>query len=215
VFATIHSGSYIEAVARIVSAIPSEIQSSVAAQLANSLEAVVCQRLRFHRDLGIRIPECEILRTTSGVKNGIRRGEYAQITTAMEMGAENGMWTFDHYCEWVEARCDCYIPSRGPHGIAAEPSASRVSASYGGVMETGRPPLRDSPNALCDRRGVALLPAASANLVVVARTALRSNDLEVQFFFELERLRGEQVIDASAVRPSKGSETVPARSSQP
>ena len=46
--------------------------------------------------------------------------------------------------------------------------------------------------------GVALLVAASANLVVEARTALRSNDLEVQFFFELERLRGEQVIDASA-----------------
>jgi hypothetical protein len=46
--------------------------------------------------------------------------------------------------------------------------------------------------------GVALLLAASANLVIEARTALRSNDLEVQFFFELERLRGEPVIDASA-----------------
>ena len=46
--------------------------------------------------------------------------------------------------------------------------------------------------------GVALLLAASVNLVVEARTALRSNDLEVQFFFELERLRGEPVIDASA-----------------
>ena len=46
--------------------------------------------------------------------------------------------------------------------------------------------------------GVALLLAASANLVIEARTALRSNDLEVQFFFELERLRGERVIDASS-----------------
>jgi ABC-type Na+ efflux pump permease subunit len=46
--------------------------------------------------------------------------------------------------------------------------------------------------------GVALLLAASANLVVEARTALRSNDLEAQFFFELERLRGDPVIDASA-----------------
>jgi Protein of unknown function (DUF2721) len=49
--------------------------------------------------------------------------------------------------------------------------------------------------------GVALLLAASANLVVEARTALRSNDLEVQFFFELERLRGKPVIDASAEPP--------------
>ena len=46
--------------------------------------------------------------------------------------------------------------------------------------------------------GVVLLLAASVNLVVEARTALRSNDLEVQFFFELERLRGEPVNDASA-----------------
>jgi Protein of unknown function (DUF2721) len=46
--------------------------------------------------------------------------------------------------------------------------------------------------------GVALLLAASVNLVVEARTALRSNDLEVQFFLELERRRGEPVIDTSA-----------------
>jgi Protein of unknown function (DUF2721) len=56
--------------------------------------------------------------------------------------------------------------------------------------------------------GVALLLAASVNLVVEARTALRSNDLEVQFFFELERLRGEPVIDASA-EPHHGLPTDP------
>jgi twitching motility protein PilT len=124
VFATMHSGSCIEALARIVSAFPAEIQSSVAAQLGNALGAIVCQRLPFHKDLGIRIPECEILRTTPGVKNEIRRGEYAQITNAMEMGAESGMWTFDRYCEWVAARSDWHIPSRASHGTAAEPSAS-------------------------------------------------------------------------------------------
>jgi ABC-type Na+ efflux pump permease subunit len=57
--------------------------------------------------------------------------------------------------------------------------------------------------------GVALLLAASANLVVEARTALRSNDLEVQFFFELERNRGEPVIDASAGH-HHGQQTDPA-----
>ena len=57
--------------------------------------------------------------------------------------------------------------------------------------------------------GVALLLAASVNLVIEARTALRSNDLEVQFFFELERLRGEPVLDASA-GPHRGLPTDPA-----
>jgi hypothetical protein len=56
--------------------------------------------------------------------------------------------------------------------------------------------------------GVALLLAASMNLVLEARAALRSNDLEVQFFFELERLRGEPVIDASA-SPHHGMPTDP------
>jgi hypothetical protein len=45
--------------------------------------------------------------------------------------------------------------------------------------------------------GVVFLLMASVNLVVEARSALKSNDMEVQFFFELERLRGERVIDAS------------------
>jgi hypothetical protein len=46
--------------------------------------------------------------------------------------------------------------------------------------------------------GVVFLLTASMNLVVEARSALKSNDMEVQFFFELERLRGVQIIDASA-----------------
>ena len=45
--------------------------------------------------------------------------------------------------------------------------------------------------------GVGLLLAASVNLVLEARTALRSNGREVQFFHELERLRGEQAIESS------------------
>ena len=56
--------------------------------------------------------------------------------------------------------------------------------------------------------GVALLLAASMNLVIEARTALRSNDLEVHFFFELERLRGELISDASA-GPNQGPPTDP------
>ena len=124
VFATIHSGSCIEALARIVSAFPSEIQSGVAAQLADSLEAVVCQRLRFHKDLGIRIPECEILRSTAGVRSDIRRGGYPQITSAMELGLEKGMWTFDRYAKWVASRSDWHVPSREPKLTEDEPPAS-------------------------------------------------------------------------------------------
>lgn len=84
----------------------------------------LCGILPFHKDLRIRIPVCEVFRTTPGVKNDIRRAQYAQITDAMQMGAESGMWTFDRYGEWVAARSDWFIPSRGPHASAVEPSAS-------------------------------------------------------------------------------------------
>jgi len=111
VFATIHSSTAVEALQRMISAFPSEIQNSVAAQLADSLAGVVCQRLRFRDDLGIRLPECEVLRPTAAVKNCIRRGEFQQIASAIETGAENGMWTIARYREWMAKRNDWYIPA--------------------------------------------------------------------------------------------------------
>src|SRR6185369_3779963 len=67
VLATVHSGTCAEALQRVVLAFPSDIQSNVAAQLADCLVAVICQRLRFRPDLNLRLPECEILRSTSSV----------------------------------------------------------------------------------------------------------------------------------------------------
>src|SRR5438034_11404342 len=61
VLATVHSSTCAEALQRVVGAFPSEIQSGIAAQLADSIVGVVSQRLRFRPELNIRIPECEIL----------------------------------------------------------------------------------------------------------------------------------------------------------
>src|SRR5204862_3409865 len=69
VLATVHSSSCAEALQRVVSAFPAETQSAVRAQLADSLVAVVSQRLRFRPELNIRVPECEILMATHAVKN--------------------------------------------------------------------------------------------------------------------------------------------------
>src|SRR2546428_12936202 len=77
VLATVHSSTCAEALQRVVSAFPSEIQSGVSAQLADCLCAVVSQRLRFRADLNIRVPECEILMVThesAGAGRPPRRG---------------------------------------------------------------------------------------------------------------------------------------------
>lgn len=110
VLATVHSSTCAEALQRIVSAFPAEIQASVRAQLADCLLAVICQRLRYRPDLKIRVPECEILMTTMAVKTFIRQGEFFKLISAIETGADIGMWTFQRYQSWLENKRNWYIP---------------------------------------------------------------------------------------------------------
>jgi twitching motility protein PilT len=124
VLATVHSSTCAEAIQRVASAFPAEIQSAVCAQLADSLVAVVAQRLRFRQDLNILVPECEILMATHAVKNFIRTREFFKIITAIETGADNGMWTFQRYAKWLETRGNFFVPGQNaepPDSEAAEP----------------------------------------------------------------------------------------------
>jgi len=104
VLATVHSSTCAEALQRVVGAFPSEIQSGIAAQLADAIVGVVSQRLRFRPDLSIRVPECEILLASNAVKNFIRTREFFRIISAIETGGEHGMWTFNRYRNWLENR---------------------------------------------------------------------------------------------------------------
>jgi twitching motility protein PilT len=114
VLATVHSSNCAEALQRVVSAFPSEIQSSVAAQVADSLVAVISQRLRFRQDLEIRVPECEILMATHAVKNFIRNRDFFKIASCVETGAEHGMWSFQRYRTWLEQRTNWFLPGQNP-----------------------------------------------------------------------------------------------------
>jgi twitching motility protein PilT len=110
VLATVHSSNCAEAVQRIVSAFPAEIQNAVCAQLADCLVAVIAQRLHFRPDLGIRVPECEILIASHAIRNFIRNRDFFKIISALETGAEHGMWTFQRYRGWLESRMNWHVP---------------------------------------------------------------------------------------------------------
>ena len=97
VLATVHSGNCAEALQRIVSAFPAEIQNNVAAQLADSLVGVAAQRLVYLPQTNFLVPECEILTATTPVKTFIRNRDFFKIQNALETGAEHGMWTFTRY----------------------------------------------------------------------------------------------------------------------
>jgi len=136
VLATVHSSTCAEAIQRVASAFPAEIQSAVCAQLADCLVAVISQRLRFREDLNIRVPECEILMATHAVKNFIRSREFFKIVTAIETGADHGMWTFQRYNKWLEGRKNFFIPN-----LSAEPPDSEPDD------ETAAPKLEAKPSA--------------------------------------------------------------------
>lgn len=127
VLATVHSSTCAEALARVVSAFPSEIQSSVASQLADCLVGVVAQRLIFRQELNLRVPECEILVATHAVKNFIRNRDFFKISSAIETGADHGMWTFQRYRTWLNNR-KWPAPETQPAPIQQEP----VDTSAGG-----------------------------------------------------------------------------------
>jgi len=112
VLATAHSSTAVEALQRVASAFRAEIQSSVCAQLADSMVAVICQRLQYREDLKIQVPECEVLMPTHAVKNFIRRGEFFKIVSMMETGAEQGMWTYHRYRTWLETRKTWHFPEQ-------------------------------------------------------------------------------------------------------
>ena len=109
VFATVHSGSVAEALQRIVASFPAEFQNGVRAKLADSLLAVICQRLIFLPYLNIRVPECEIMFANLSAKSVIREGKFYKLNDIIHTGAAEKMWSLDRYRQWIDKRTDWYV----------------------------------------------------------------------------------------------------------
>jgi len=130
VLTTLHSATAGEALARMVNAFPAEIQPGICAQLADSLVAVVCQRMRWWPERGVRAPECEILLATTTVRAMVRQGHFFKLATALETGGSEGCWTFSRYRDWMEKRTDWFVPSASPvEPPPAEPVAEPLAAA--------------------------------------------------------------------------------------
>jgi len=127
VMATVHSSTCAEALQRIVSAFPAEIQSGVSAQLADCLLAVISQRLRFRPELNMRVPECEILMPTNAIKNFVRNRDFFKIISALETGGEHGMWSFQRYRTWLDNRRAWNNPDQNPEPPDSEPPEEAVA----------------------------------------------------------------------------------------
>ncbi len=91
VFASLHSRTAPSAVERIIDTYAPERQRQIRVQLADSLRAVISQRLIPTADGAGRVPAVELLRVTHGVANMIREGRTAQIVNALQAGGNEGM----------------------------------------------------------------------------------------------------------------------------
>ncbi|WP_343061813.1 type IV pilus twitching motility protein PilT [Conyzicola lurida] len=105
VFATLHTQDAPQTIDRVIDVFPPHQQDQVRAQLAATLQGVVCQTLIKKAHGEGRAVATEVLITTPAVANLIREGKTYQIHSAMQAGREMGMHTMDqHLADLVNAR---------------------------------------------------------------------------------------------------------------
>ncbi len=97
VFATLHTQDAAQTIDRVIDVFPPHQQGQVRAQLAATLQGVVCQTL-VKKASGVgRAVATEVLVTTPAIANLIREGKTYQIRSAMQAGRAFGMHTMDQH----------------------------------------------------------------------------------------------------------------------
>ncbi len=91
VLATLHSRSAASAIERIVDTYPEGRQAQLRSQLADSLKAVVAQRLLPRARGEGRVLALEVLRVNTSVATGLREGKISTVVSAMQSGRREGM----------------------------------------------------------------------------------------------------------------------------
>ena len=143
VFATLHTQDAAQTIDRVIDVFPPYQQAQVRAQLAATLQGVICQTL-VKKVGGGRVVATEILITTSAVANLIREGKTYQIPSAMQAGRGLGMHTMDqNLAELVNA------------GLITRASAEDKAQDLEGLNQLIRRPDSDAGPGAGAARGVA------------------------------------------------------------
>ncbi len=104
VFATLHTQNASQTIDRVIDVFPPHQQGQVRAQLAATLQGVVCQTLVKRASGSGRAVATEVLMATPAIANLIREAKTYQIPSAMQAGRALGMHTMDqHLAELVNS----------------------------------------------------------------------------------------------------------------
>ena len=95
VFGTLHTSSAAKTIDRVVDVFPAAEKEMVRAMLSESLRAVISQTLLKTKDGSGRVAAHEIMIGTPAIRNLIRENKVAQMYSAIQTGAQQGMQTLD------------------------------------------------------------------------------------------------------------------------
>jgi len=95
VFATLHTSSAAKTIDRIIDIFPASQKTQVRSMLAESLEAVVAQKLLIRKGGEGRILAAEVMVATVAVRNLIREDKIYQIPSVIQSGGKSGMQSLD------------------------------------------------------------------------------------------------------------------------
>jgi twitching motility protein PilT len=95
VMATLHTPDSVQTIQRIYSVFPAEQQNSITVQLANSLQAILAQKLLPRAGDRGRVLATEVCIATPAVRNHIRERTVHHIYSEMQTGKKHKMQTMD------------------------------------------------------------------------------------------------------------------------
>lgn len=98
VLATLHTASAAKTINRIIDVFPGSEQKLVRTLLAESLQAVICQKLVKRIERG-RIAALEIMLATAAIRNLIREDKIPQIHSTIQTSKHLGMQTLDQHLQ--------------------------------------------------------------------------------------------------------------------
>jgi twitching motility protein PilT len=95
VFATLHTSSAAKTIDRIIDIFPASQKTQVRSMLAESLEAVIAQKLLPKKSGDGRILAAEVMVANVAIRNLIREDKIYQIPSVIQSGGKSGMQSLD------------------------------------------------------------------------------------------------------------------------
>ena len=93
--ATLHTPDTVQTIQRIYSVFPANQQNAIVIQLSATLQAAISQKLLPRADGHGRVLACEVLITTSAVRNHIRERKEHVLYSEMQTGRKSQMQPMD------------------------------------------------------------------------------------------------------------------------